>query len=161
MKFRIGHKGEDGRTVLMFVAQVERWWDARTIGTLRFGCAAEELTFQQVSEDELIHVDTRWFGNDGVGMGRRLQWRQTSEEEWREIDSVEYERETEVESAPGDTIEPVTAERRYTIQIAAAENRLYALDSNGDVWQLWGAQWHLMSGLPQPEPSTQDPPLPE
>jgi len=69
----------------------DRWWDARAVGIVHFGCGPDELRFHKTSED--ADIETRWVGTDNGGaLGRRMQFRKRNGSKvgrWRGIEEYE------------------------------------------------------------------------
>jgi hypothetical protein len=87
------------RVSCSIVVDGDRWWDARTVGLMHFGCEVAELDFQQTADAP--DVETRWVGSDATDSnrdGRRLEFRRPGNE-WRPIEQYNDERLATAEAA--------------------------------------------------------------
>lgn len=79
MRFKVTRASQlivDGQTVDnvgYLVVDVERWWDAKTVAVLHFGCEPGELRYEPTSVD--AQILTRWVGVDNGGsVPRHMQY---------------------------------------------------------------------------------------
>jgi hypothetical protein len=105
MRFRVSRSSDviiDGNVVAShssIVVSCDRWWDARTVGLMHFGCEVAELGFEQTEDD--ADVETRWVGSDATDSnrdGRRMEYRRRGNE-WRPIEQYNDERLAAAEAA--------------------------------------------------------------
>jgi hypothetical protein len=105
MRFRVSRSSTviiDGNAVASqggVVVSCDRWWDARTIGLMHFGCEVAELWFEQT--EEAADVETRWVGSDATDSnrdGRRMEFRRR-DGEWRPIEQYNDDRLAAAEAA--------------------------------------------------------------
>lgn len=82
MKFA-AHYGDKPAIVI----QSDRWWDARLLATIHFGCEPGQLQFESEPQGP-VTIQTRW---EGRSPGLRLEFRVRSENtviwtDWRPIE---------------------------------------------------------------------------
>lgn len=89
MKFRITRTngipvGEAARSIIV---EADRWWDARHLGVLHFGCERSDLAFESNPVGQ-VTIEMRW---DGRPPNQRLQFRTRNENtviwtDWHDIE---------------------------------------------------------------------------
>jgi hypothetical protein len=83
MRFEIRHQTDT------LVVEVDRWWDARTVGLAHFVCEVSDLQFESTTKD--VDIECRWIGFDNCGAGtvRQLQFRARNRRKrgsWKDIE---------------------------------------------------------------------------
>jgi hypothetical protein len=115
-----------------------------------FGCHPSELEYVKDTLEE-PDFTTRWVGQDGKGMGLRLQYMR-SFEPYVWLDVVYDEPEEEEDE---DVSDPAPDVRRI-VQIACAGYgecvALYALGNDGSAWIMHGGSWDRLPSLPTDAP---------
>jgi hypothetical protein len=100
VKFQVTH--EDKAAIIV---QSDRWWDARLLATIHFGCEPGQLLFESDPQGP-VTIQTRW---EGRSPGLHLEFRIRSETtvirtDWRPIE--EYAEAKRVSDAINSATQP-------------------------------------------------------
>jgi len=77
--------GQNVANIGQVVVDCDRWWDARHVGLLHFGCEVAELRIAATTDEAAVF--TRWVGTDNGHDVRRMEFR-LPDGAWRPI--VQY-----------------------------------------------------------------------